>query len=380
MSEPWVATEGHARDLDLVFEGGGLKGIALVGAYSVLEERGYRLQNIAGTSAGAIVAALLAAGYTAAELRQAITGFDFNSLKDRARKDWLPFVPRIVSLLKDRGIYEGEAFLRWMTGLLENKGVRTFGDLVQRPEAKLRYRYKLQVMVSDLTKQRLLVLPKDAHMLGIEDPDELSVALAVRMSMSIPVFFKPVSFTNPKTGCEHLIVDGGMLSNFPLWLFDAEKPLWPTIGVKFIEEDPRAPLVPSGSRGEVFKLIDYVRSLAETMMEAHDRFYLEESDFDRTIAIDALGVGTTEFDLARERAMQLYDSGRAAAEEFLNAWCELSVEDLSGRCPQIRVGLLPDPEGKGTDPNARCGHLPHHTLRQRGRLLPVPPHNKEARS
>ena len=54
------------------------------------------------------------------------------------------------------------------------------------------------------------------------------------------------------------------------------------------------------------------------MMEAHDRFYLEETDFDRTIAIDALGVGTTEFDLSRERAMKLYDSGRAAAEKILN--------------------------------------------------------------
>jgi hypothetical protein len=52
-------------------------------------------------------------------------------------------------------------------------------------------------------------------------------------------------------------------------------------------------------------------------MEAHDRFYLEESDFDRTIAIDALGVGTTEFVLTRECAMQLYESGRAGAENFL---------------------------------------------------------------
>jgi len=318
MAELWAAAEGHARDLDLVFEGGGLKGIALVGAYSVLEERGYRPQNIAGTSAGAIVAALLAAGYTAAELRQTIMEFDFNSLKDRARGDWLPLLPKIVSIVKDRGIYKGEAFLEWMSRLLEKKGVRTFGDLVRRPEAELRYRYKLQVMVSDLTEQRLLVLPKDAHMLGIEDPEELSVALTIRMSMSIPVFFEPVSFTNPKTGREHLIVDGGMLSNFPLWLFDAHEPLWPTIGVKFIEEDPRAPLAPLGYRGGVFKFIDYARSLVETMMEAHDRFYLEESDFDRTIAIDALGVGTAEFDLPRDRVMQLYDSGRAAAEEFLS--------------------------------------------------------------
>ena len=114
-------TEERARDVDLVFEGGGLKGIALVGAYSVLEERGYRPQNIAGTSAGAIVAALLAAGYTAAELRQIIMECDLNSFKDRARKNWLPLFPRIVSILKDRGIYEGEAFLEWMSGLLEKR-------------------------------------------------------------------------------------------------------------------------------------------------------------------------------------------------------------------------------------------------------------------
>src|SRR5215213_3449484 len=127
MSETWAVTEGHEGDVDLVFEGGGLKGIGLVGAYSVLEERGYRPQNVAGASAGAIVAALVAAGYTAAELRQTIEGCDLNSLKDR-------------------GLYEGEAFLEWMSGLLERKGVRTFGDLVRRPEAPLRYRYKLQVM------------------------------------------------------------------------------------------------------------------------------------------------------------------------------------------------------------------------------------------
>jgi NTE family protein len=145
MSEPWAVTEEHERDVNLVFEGGGLKGIALVGAYSVLEERGYRPQNIAGASAGAIVAALVAAGYNAAELRQTIMDFHFSSLKDRAWEDWLPLFPRIVSILKDRGIYEGKACLEWMGGLLAKKGVRTFGDLVRRPEAELRYRYKLQV-------------------------------------------------------------------------------------------------------------------------------------------------------------------------------------------------------------------------------------------
>src|SRR5918993_4615035 len=331
-----LQTEGHAKDVDLVFEGGGLKGIALVGAYSALEEHGYRPQNLAGASAGAIVAALIAAGYTPAELREVIGALDLPSLED-PRKGRLPVFSRTVSILEHRGIYEGKALLRWLTSLLEAKGVRTFGDLVRRPDAELRYRYKLQVIASDLTAERLLVLPRDAHWLGVEDPDELEVALAVRMSMSIPLLFEPVSFTNPKTGREHLLVDGGMLSNFPVWLFDAEEPLWPTIGVKFIEEDPRAPLGTSRVRGGVFKLVDYARSLVETMMEAHDRFYLEQTDFDRTIAIDPMGVGTTEFDLSGERAMKLYDAGRSAAEAFLSSGWDASSarpgrKDLVHQC------------------------------------------------
>jgi hypothetical protein len=100
-----------------------------------------------------------------------------------------------------------------------------------------------------------------------------------------------------------------MLSNFPVWLFDADKPYWPTIGLKFIEEDPRSPLGTLGSKGGWFSMVDYARRLVDTMMEAHDRLYLEESDFHRTIAIDPLG----EVDLVRpprERALELYASGR----------------------------------------------------------------------
>ena len=100
--------------------------------------------------------------------------------------------------------------------------MRTFADLVHPEFADdPRFRSRLQVIASDVTTHELLVLPRDATKLGIE-PDELDVALAVRMSMSIPVFFEPVRFENPKTGETHVIVDGGMLSNFPVWLFDCD--------------------------------------------------------------------------------------------------------------------------------------------------------------
>ena len=308
--------------VDLVFEGGGVKGIALVGAFSVLEEQGYEPQNVAGASAGAIVAVLLAAGYSAAELREIVGELDYDHFKDESWEDRIPLAGRSLSILKDLGIYEGEAFMAWMRDLLEAKEIRTFGDLVRREDAEPKYRYKAQVIASDVTERRLLVLPRDAHRLGIGDPDDLNVALAVRMSMSIPVFFEPVKFANAQTGREHLIVDGGMLSNFPVWLFDAEEPLWPTFGLKLVEKDPRAPIPggppqPEKSRSGVSSVFAYLRGLVDTMMAAHDRLYIEESDFQRTIAIDTLGVRTTEFDLSKERAVELFESGRTAAEKFL---------------------------------------------------------------
>ena len=329
--------DSHA---DLVFEGGGVKGIGLAGALATLEEREYRPQNIAGTSAGAITAALLAAGYTATELREIIITLDYRQFQDRAWEDKVPLVERSLSLLLDLGLYEGDRFLEWMRERLEAKGVRTFADLVHDEFADdPRYRSRLQVIASDVTTRELLVLPRDARKLGIA-PDELDVALAVRMSMSIPVFFEPVRIENGETGQTHVIVDGGMLSNFPVWLFDCEDgdvPEWPTFGLLLVEPKPELPI---GARLPKAKMtghgpgavIDYVKALAQTMMEAHDRLYVAQANYARTIPIPTLGVGTTEFDLSRERAIALYDSGRWAAEKFLKDW------DFEAYISEFRTG------------------------------------------
>lgn len=334
-AEGAAAGDGPKKPVDLVFQGGGIKGIGLVGAYKVLEERGYRPENMAGASAGAIVAALVAAGYSADELYEIMGNLNFNQFKDEAWEDRIPFLPWTASMLKDQGLYEGKAFFDWIRDLLEARGVRTFKDLVRRNELdastfeNCRFRYKLQVIVSDVTQRKMLRLPCDARDLGYAHPDNMEVALAVRMSMSIPIFFEPVTLINQYTGRVHILVDGGMLSNFPVWIFDADEPQRPTIGLKLFEPDPRAPLIRNGREpkarrkgllGMVKGLgpLDYFWSLVETMMEAHDRLYVQEKDFDqRTIAIDTLGVGTTEFDLSKERTGKLYDSGRTAAKNFL---------------------------------------------------------------
>jgi NTE family protein len=332
-----AANENYA---DLVFEGGGVKGIGLAGAIATLEERGYMPQNVAGTSAGSISAALLAAGYSAAELREIIMNLDYRQFQDKGWEDRVPLIERSMSMLMDLGLYEGNFFLEWIRERLEAKGVRTFADLVHPEYADdPRFRYRLQVVASDVTKHELLVLPRDATKLGIE-PDDLDVALAVRMSMSIPVFFEPVRVENPQTGETHVIVDGGMLSNYPVWLFDCDDgtpPDWPTFGMLLVEPKPRVPI---GARLPKSKMdgsgagavLGYVKALAQTMMEAHDRMYVEQASYARTIPIPTLGVGTTEFDLSKERALALFDSGRWAAEKFLDKW------DFDAYIAEFRTG------------------------------------------
>ena len=339
---------------DLVFEGGGVKGIGLAGAFAALTERGFMPKSVAGTSAGAITAGLVAAGYSSEELDEVLTDLPFADFKDEGPEDKLPLIGRGISLLVEMGIYEGKFFQEWMAGLLAAKGVTKFGQLVDEGADNPKHRYRLRVIASDVTHRRMLVLPNDADHLGI-DPDELEIAYAVRMSMSIPVFFEPVVHRNPKTGEDHLIVDGGMLSNFPVWLFDREgsDPRWPTFGLLLVEPDPKVPI---GHRlaGEEHgakrgSLVDYVKSLASTMMAAHDRLYLEKATYARTIAIPTLGVGTTEFDITPERARALYDSGHKAASEFLDDWnFEAYVEEFRrGKEHSRRQDLLEAMEAKG---------------------------------
>jgi NTE family protein len=325
--EAIMATESSGS-MDLVCEGGGVRGIALVGALEVLEEAGYVAQNRAGTSAGAIVSTLHAAGFEAKEMRDIITETKFSSFIDLGALDRIPIVGAPIGVLYEHGIFEGDSFYTWIRALLDERGVRTFGDLVHPDFADEEsiYRYKVQVIVTDLSSRQLLVLPRDAEKLGIH-PDELEVALAVRMSMSIPFFFEPVRFRNKKTHTTHVIVDGGVLSNFPIWLFDTTgAPEWPTFGLRLVDEaasseaitdpTPEVARIPKGPIG----LFRYGQGLIETLLEAHDRLYIEKAQFARTIPIPTCGVGTVDFLLSDADAERLYASGRTAAKDFLKRW------------------------------------------------------------
>lgn len=324
---------------DAVFEGGGVKGVGLVGGLAAGEQAGYRWQHVAGTSAGAIVAALVAAGYSAEELHDITVRLKYRRFLDQRWLARVPVAGAPLHLVWYNGLYVGDQFLQWMRGLLHERGVRTFGDLRDPnpppgdlPEPlRSRLAYRLNVVATDLTREKLLVLPCDAEEYGIA-PDDLEVALAVRMSMSIPLFFAPVRVRHSKGNKvpqECFIVDGGVLSNFPVWLFDVPgQPRWPTFGFKLVEPQ-------YGRPNRIVGPVSLIKAMFSTMLEAHDQRYIKDHDFVRTIPIPTLGVRTTDFGLTADRAEALFQAGKRSAEQFFARW------DFSSYVNRFRAGPSP---------------------------------------
>ncbi len=115
---------------NLVFEGGGVKGIAYVGALEALRERGVldNIERVGGTSAGAINAILVGLNYSEAETRELLWELDFNNFMD----DTFGIFRDTDRLLDEFGWYKGDYFMEWIGDLVARKaGHRgaTFGEL-----------------------------------------------------------------------------------------------------------------------------------------------------------------------------------------------------------------------------------------------------------
>jgi NTE family protein len=316
-----------ALKTDAVFEGGGVKGIGLVGAVNEIEKAGYEFENLAGASAGAIVASLLAAGYKSEEIKSELERLNYNDFKDEGLLDKLGVIGKGLSIGFEYGIYEGEYFEAWLENLLQAKGKTTFGD-IKSQYSEEKYKYKLQVIATDITDRKLLVLPGDLKDFGY-NPDQFSISRAVRMSMSIPVFFEPVKLQDA-SGRKHFVVDGGVLSNYPIWLLDdgTGNPSWPTFGFKLIEPDKRKFKNPD--RNPINNPISFLKAVMGTMMDAHDNYHISKSkgDYDRTIGIPTIirlngiekEIRTTDFDITRDESHELFNNGARAAQDFLKTW------------------------------------------------------------
>lgn len=324
----------HFRNL--VFEGGGVKGIAYIGAMNELQEKGILsdIQRVGGTSAGAINATLFALGFTIAEQRSILKKLDFNNFMD----DSWGAIRDTDRLINKFGWYKGDFFHEWIARLINKKlgnPNATFRDL---KEAK---KPKLYVYGTNLST-------KFGEVFSHEHTPTTRIADAIRISMSIPLFF--AAFRNVRND---VYVDGGVLNNYPVKLFDREKYISPEnlskmgIETKYYKEENTRFLKkhPSASRyiynketlgfrldskqeigvfrdgaephhHKIVDLFDYIKALMTTILESQGNSHLHSDDWHRTIYIDTLGVGTTDFDLSDSMKKKLENSGRKGANEY----------------------------------------------------------------
>ena len=289
--------------IDGVFSGGGIKGFALVGGLQVLEERGFGFKRTAGTSAGSILAAFVAAGYTGQQIEELFREIAIDDFLDRSR-GWLQNpISKWILLYWKLGLYKGDALEAWIAEKLALKGVNTFQDIA--PDS-------LRIITSDITNGHLVVLPNDLSKYGI-DPNMFPVAKAVRMSCSVPYFFEPVKIRAANQ--TNVFVDGAVLSNFPMWLFNKEHEHRdrPVVGLKLQGDEKAKP-------HEVDNAVGMFTAVFKTMMSAHDSRYISKQHVNNIAFIPMKGISSLDFELNEKEKDQLIQRGRDYTLKFLKGW------------------------------------------------------------
>jgi NTE family protein len=327
---------------DGVFEGGGVKGIAFAGALASAEsEAGVReWVNVAGTSAGSIVSALLVVGYDAAGLQKILADAHYKRFADCGPGGkWLGGMTN--ALTRFRGLAPGHYFKEWLSEQLAasplakelGKTELTFADVRRRdlpPKSEIpditdekyeRAKYRLHVIGSDVTGGRMLIMPDDLPDYTDEhgkplDKDTFPIVDAVRMSMSYPFLFAPV--TLHRGGRPHYVVDGGLLSNFPIWLFDSPHPKRPTWGFRLHPGESVEEGLPYRKIPRPLWAVPLLKAMFSAATEAWDREQMEHVVSARTVSIPTHAISTTNFGLSKEDADDLYGWGKAAAQAFFS--------------------------------------------------------------
>ena len=306
-------------NLDLVLDGGGVRGIALVGALSALEEAGFEPARVAGTSAGAVVGSLVAAGVRGPALQAAMEDLDYRRFEDKSRAHRVPFLGKSLSLLVAKGVYHGRYLSTWLGQLLADHGVRTFGDLRIDDDAATALppgrRYRLVITTVDVSRGTLVRLPWDYHRYGL-DPDQQLVVDAVRASASVPFFFEPVPLEDA-SGNVSLLMDGGVVADFPVDIFDradGRPARWPTLGLK-LSGGPR----PAEEHRLIGGPLGLGLALLTTMRNVYEQRSLgDEGLAQRTMFIDTgRAVARADFGIDRTAQRALYDEGRRQAAAFV---------------------------------------------------------------
>ena len=362
--------------VELVQEGGGVLGVALIGYTYVLEQMGIRFFSLAGTSAGSINAMLLAGlgdiskpkSDKVIEVVANTNLYDFVD-GDSDSKDFIQALVEKAKRIKliwkgwqvideifdDLGLNPGDAFLEWLTKFLKDNGVTTLADLKTNfmalpPDLMIRpgisktldgLKPRIAIITADLTTETKVEFPAMANLYWA-DPEKENPALYVRASMSIPYFFSPLKISGIPQGPDVqqkwedtvsfmgippqdvVFVDGGILSNFPIDVFHKWNsiPRMPTFGIRLGDDRNKANVItnPTNLFGAMFNSLRHL----------HDYdFILKNPDF--RLLIEKIDIGDHDwlnFGITDEAKLDLFKRGAQAAERFLRTFDWLNYKEV----------------------------------------------------
>ena len=329
---PGLKTTAQTTYKNIVLEGGGVRGFAYIGAYEVLDSLHIleSVERIGGSSAGAIQAALLAVGYTPAEMKVIAETIPLKKFNDGG---W-SVIGGTRRLHKQFGWYKGDGFASWIGELIAKKTGSASITFAELHAHKAEKGYKdLYVTGTDLTYQCLRIF-------SYENFPNMSIRDAVRISMSIPLYYKPVLINDSGKICSkaeqgkniHVMVDGGVLSNYPIHMFDSTKYSSTFDSINMFYSNPetlgilleRSDQIKHSAQNSgvapvnIKKLKQFYSALYFTLVDKPNPELMNASVIKRTISIDNLNLSSRVRKLDAKTVESLINSGRSGALHFFN--------------------------------------------------------------
>lgn len=319
---------------NLVLEGGGVRGLAYAGVFGVLEQKGVlqKIEKVGGSSAGSIAGMLVSIGCSATEIDSLMLELPVQKFKDGRGG----LIGKYKRLKTDYGIFKGDAFEKWLQGLVKHKTGNpqlTFNQLHTLHENNNRFK-DLYCTGTNLSKQQLEIF-------SFETTPDMPIALAVRISGGVPLYFEPVALNNSlqkirkndSISLPNYYVDGGMLCNYPISMFDSctdncHNPalcnkliLNPqTIGIKLERPQQIDSLSQNSIRipaYDINKFSEYIAAFSNLLMETLSRKYPDlENEKGRTIYVSQGNMSSIIKKTKQQDRMLLYNNGVTAANNF----------------------------------------------------------------
>lgn len=317
---------------NLVFEGAGIRGIAYSGVLYELEKNNIisQIKKVGGTSAGAITALMLSLGYTSNEVYTIIADTKFQKFNDGA----FFFIGGYARMRKRYGWYKSNKFEKWLQNIISKKTNNpdiTFAELEHKGFKKL------YVTGTCLNKQEAIVFSAETY-------PHMKIKDAVRISMSIPLYFeagfideqgnvykkKKERRVKEENGEIDVVVDGGILANFPIFIFDSflvdstgkkvRIPNMKTLGVRIdTDEQIKNDQTRKGlADASIRNIRDYVGAFYILVLENLNRNELTDTDWKRTISVSSVGIKPRIRRLTQEEKKKLQKSGEMCTHQYFH--------------------------------------------------------------